>query len=236
MDQLDELMGSEEVTWRDILYSVLKGMDPWNVDIVELATRYSGKVDDMREMNFRIPANVVLVCSVLLRMKADILTPRDDGYADYSDSFHFIFDSDYPVSALLPGEAEPYPIEIKPARVLTRRITAEELIEAIQDALVERQRRVERIALKKPGEAGVVASELVLEPEINIIELMEETYKRVMDILSRKEVVLFSEMARTKDEILHVFLSLLHLSNSQRITLKQERLFGEIYIRHALPD
>jgi len=231
MDQLDELMESEEVSWRDILYSVLKGMDPWNVDIAELATRYSGRVDEMREMNFRVPANVVLVCSVLLRMKADVITPHQDEYADYAASFNFIFNSDYPVSALIGGEAEPYPISVKPARVLTRRVTAEELIGAIQDALSERQRRVERIALRGSQRLGEVVSEIVLEPEINIVELIEDTYRRVMDIPSEREVVLFSEMAKTKDEIMHMFLSLLHLSNSQRITLTQERLFGEIYIK-----
>lgn len=112
MDQLDELMESEDVTWRDILYEVLKGMNPWDVDLVELATRYSQKVDEMREMNFRIPANVVLVCSVLLRMKADILTPREDEYLDYATALNFIFNSDYPISALVGGEVNAAPVVV----------------------------------------------------------------------------------------------------------------------------
>ncbi len=220
------------MTWRDILYEVLRGMDPWDVDLVELATRYSKKVDEMREMNFRIPANVILVCSVLLRMKADIMTPQEDEYLDYGTSLDFIFNSDYPISALV-GDAEPYPIAVKPARVLTRRVTADELIDAIQDAMRERTRKVERAAAKAACREEEVHEDVVLEPEINILEVIEDTYRRVMDILSGKDVVLFSEMARTRDEMLHVFLSILHLSNSERICLSQEQLFGEIYIRPA---
>lgn len=235
MEQLDDLMESEEASWRDILMSILSGMDPWDVDVVELATRYSQKVDEMREMNFRVPANVVLVCSVLLRMKADIITPRQDEYMDYSTSLDFIFNSNYPIGALVGGDTEPYPIAVKPARVLTRRVTADELISAIQDALSEKSRRAERAAQRASMRlaASQEPTEIVLEPEVNILEFMEDTYKKVMDILKGKEVALFSEMAKTRDEMLHTFLSLLHLSNSQRLSLSQEQLFGEIYIRPA---
>jgi segregation and condensation protein A len=236
MEDLDVLMDSEDATWRDILYGVLKGLDPWDVDLVELATRYSGKVDEMREMNFRIPANVVLVCSVLLRMKAEILTPRQEEYADYSTALDFIFNSDYPISALIGRDSEQYPISIKPARTLTRRVTAEELITAIQDALAEKTKRIERAAVRASQKLteSDAPTELVLEPEVNLLELIEDTYTKVVSLLAGREMTLFSEVAKSKDEVLHTFLSLLHLSNSQRVVLTQEQLFGEIYIRPAV--
>ncbi len=226
-------MESEDATWRDILYSVLEGMNPWDIDLVELATRYSLKVDEMVEMNFRLPANVVLVCSVLLRMKADILTPIEEEYEDVSASLNFIFNSDYPIAALLNTSDEPYPISIKPARALTRKVTANELIGAIQDALSERTKMIERAKMRAARKTldDETPTEVYLEPQINIVEAIEHTYARVMSILSSKEVVLFSEMAKTKDEVVRVFLSLLHLSNSQKVTLNQEQLFGEIYIK-----
>jgi segregation and condensation protein A len=235
MEDLDVMMGSEDATWREILLSVLKGMDPWDINIIELATRYSQKVDEMREMNFRIPANVVLVCSVLLRMKAEILTPNKQEYVDYSASLNFIFNSDYPIAALLGGDAEPYPISIKPARALTRRVTASELIEAIQDALSDKTKMIERAAVRASKKVvdGQVITELVLEPDMNILEIIEQTYSKIMGVLAGKEVALMSEIAQTKDEVIFTFLSLLHLSNSQRVSLTQDELFGEIYIRPA---
>ena len=235
MDEIDTLMESEEVTWRDILYNVLKGLDPWDVDVVELATRYSTKVDQMREMNFRVPANVVLVCAVLLRMKAEILTPKPEKYPNLAASMNFIFNNEYPIAAVLGAEVEPYPISIKPARVHTRRVSAQELIDAIQDTLRDKEKRIQRISARANAKAAEQENptELVLEPEVNILELIEETYQRIAKILLEKEVALFSEMAKTKDDVLHMFLTILHLSNSERVKIRQEQLFGEIYIHPA---
>jgi segregation and condensation protein A len=233
MEQLDMLMEAEDLTWKDILCSVLKGMNPWDVDLVELATRYSMKVDEMREMNFRLPANVVLVSSVLLRMKADIIAPQKPQYDDMSCSLNFIFNSDYPISALIPGDTEPYPIAIRPARLMERKVTANELIEAIQDALVEKTRTLERVSINTTRKAMTEReepTELVLEEEVDIVQIIENTYGFVMDKLSKNDHVLFSELAKTRDEILNMFISLLHLSNTERLKLRQEELYGEIYI------
>jgi len=237
MENIDRMLESEDASWRDVLSEVLKGLDPWDVDIVELASRYKIRVDQMERMNFRIPGNVILVCAVLLRMKADILAPADDGFVDISQALDFIFNSDYPVSALF-DDAEPYPIMIKPSRTITRKVTAAELIEAIQDALDEKTKRVERLSFQRAKRAmahadKAVHEDVVLEPQINILDFIEKTYGIMMEILSKKDVVMMSDMAKTKDEVLNCFLSLLHLSNSQRVTLSQEVLFGEIYIKPA---
>jgi segregation and condensation protein A len=234
MEKIDQMMESGDAAWRDILYSVLEGMNPWDIDLVELATRYSVKVDQMQRMSFVLPANVVLVCSVLLRMKADILTPKKEEFDDFSASLNFIFSSDYPIAALLDLEHEPYPIAIKPARELTRKVTAQELISAIQDALSERTRLIERANMREARKkAGKEESpiEYYLEPQLNIMEAIESTYSAVMAILASKETVLMSEIASTRDEIVRTFLSLLHLSNTQKVSLDQQQLFGEIYIK-----
>lgn len=239
MEHIDRMLESEEVSWRDVLNEVLRDMDPWDIDIAELATRYKERVDSMEMMNFRIPGNVVLVCAVLLRMKADILSPKDEGFADVSCAMAFIFSGEYPVSALFEGgDFDPYPIMLRPTRAVARRVSAQELIEAIQDALEEKTRRIEKISLNsaklalsknKAGQADTV----FVHPEVNLLDLIESTYGAIMDILSKKEVALFSELTRTRDEMVHCFISLLHLSNSQRVVLSQEQAFGEIYIRPA---
>jgi segregation and condensation protein A len=229
MDKLDALVECEDLTWRDILHEVLRGLDPWDINLVEVATRYSRRVDEMREMNFRIPANVILVCSVLLRMKADILTPKQEEQVNFAESFDFIFNSSYPTAALFSGDADPYPIAVKPTRVLSRRVTAEELIEAIQSALTERTKNKARLVEVKDN--GGRVREIVIEQETSMLVLIEQTYRKIMEILAGREEALFSEIARTRDEIMSTFLSLLHLSNDMKIALKQEQLFGEIYIR-----
>jgi len=228
---IDTLIESD-LSWRDIIYEIIKDMDPWNIDIAGLSIRYSKKVDSMEEMNFKIPANVVIVSSVLLRIKSDIFNPNaNDNTSEVKDSLNFMFGSEFPqADASLGGNGQfDVPIVLKPSRVITRRITAMELIQAIQDALEEKTTKTIMKAVKdKNGKTT-----LVITTNIDIKKLIEETYSRVIELLAQKEFILFSELAKTKDEILTVFIPLLHLSNRQKLKLRQEKIFGEIYIHPA---
>ncbi|HDL85488.1 MAG TPA: hypothetical protein ENH11_04055, partial [Candidatus Acetothermia bacterium] len=62
-----------EETWEGILQRLTVGMDPWDIDIVELAHRYRDYVDALRELQFEVSGRMVLTCSVLLRMQSDDL-------------------------------------------------------------------------------------------------------------------------------------------------------------------
>ena len=144
-DELDKLA---ELSWKDMLYEIISTLDPWDVDIVELASRYSTKVDEMQEMNFHVPANVMLVSSILLRMKADVLHFSDlEG-----DEFDYE-DYDYAEAGLnefdenLDADLE-IPIVIKPRRLPKRKITAIELMEAIQEVMKEKVREIRKVKLK----------------------------------------------------------------------------------------
>lgn len=228
----DTLIESQELTWRDILYETIKEIDPWDIDISELASKYAEKVRQMKEMNFKIPGNVLLVSSVLLRMKADILNPEEaEPYNDLSDSFQFFFGEEIPqYSASEDVEETDYTLGIMPKRVIKRRVTADELIGAIEKALSEYTVKKSRLLDRKFQEEDVKV--LILSEDFDLPKVIEETYNTVLELLSKKEVVLFSELAKTKNEIISTFLSLLHLSNTEQVHLMQEKLFGEIYIRN----
>lgn len=231
MDRLTTLIETPDLTWRDILYEALTGLNPWDIDIGELASRYSTRVSGMKEMNFKIPANVILVSSVLLRMKADILHPRQsDPYAELANSLSTLFDGDFTqiLQSLAEGEVEDFELALKPQRLPKRRVTADELIAAIHKALEERGVRRKRMLEKKVEDRRVV-----VEDEIDIVKFIEETYTQVISLLCKKEVVLFSELANTKDEIVNTLMSLLHLSNDSKLFINQEKVFGEIYIRNT---
>jgi segregation and condensation protein A len=224
--KIDFLIEAPELTWRDILYEVLKGMDPWDIDLSELATRYTRRVEEMKEMNFRIPANVVLVSSVLLRMKADVLRPTEsDPFLMNREAFEFLFNSEL---AMLKEEAAKREYEIsavlKPQRLLTRRVTAEELISAIQKALEERTERKYR--LEGEGANRV----LVIAADWDIGQIIDDIYTRISEILKSREFAVFSELAGSREEKIRVFTSILHLSNKQKLSLRQEKIFEEIFI------
>lgn len=218
--------------WKDTLYEIISIMNPWDIDIVELATHYSKRVEQMQEMNFRIPANVIIVCSVLLRMKSEIMgfggngSLNPDEFSDPEDMGEFGY-SQTEGRCMDGGNGEIFvPLEITPRRVPKRRVTAMELIAAIQQVLED------RIIRKKISEEFIEKKTIVINLDADIRQLIKETYNRVMDILSRKDVVLFSELANSRDEIISTFVSLLHLSNKQKLKLTQRKIFDEIYI-HA---
>lgn len=233
-EALEERIGTS--FWRDILYEIINSMDPWDIDISLLASRYSAKVAEMEEMNFRIPANVVIVSAVLLRMKAQFVGFSGGDLAYSADEF--MDDSDMSteggdvqvadmnglIGAANKGGAG-LELLVKPKRVLRRRITALELIAAIQEVLEDR-------AIKSRIPEKPVERNLVIAMRTEIKFLIEETYERVMAILSSRDSVMFSELAQSREEIVSTLISLLHLSNNQRLKLRQEKLFDEIYIYH----
>lgn len=233
----------ESSFWKDTLYEVIGQMDPWDIDISELATEYASKVEQMTEMNFKIPANVVIVTAVLLRMKADIVgnipISMDEFMPEFLEGEFDIFGELDPTAFSSVGDKlkseivdeDGLPINVKPKRVVKRRVTAVELINAIQEVLEEKTLRQK---LKKEGNGnGNGRKEIEIALTVNIQELIEETYNRVMELISAKDVALFSEMANSLDEKISVFLSLLYLSNNQRVKLEQEKLYDEIFIKCA---
>ena len=236
-ESLEDRIGTS--FWRDILYEIISTMDPWDIDITLLAGRYSTRVSEMEEMNFRIPANVVIVSAVLLRMKAQFVgfsgaagpafSPED--FMDDSElSMDGIDSQDSDMDSLIGmgngvNGGSNVGIMVKPNRVLKRRITALELIAAIQEVLEDKA-----IKSRIPGKP--VDRSLVIAMRTDIKRLIEETYDRVIAILAGRPEVSFSELAHDRDEIVSTFISLLHLSNNQRLKLRQEKLFDEIYIYH----
>jgi len=220
--------------WRDILYEIINSMDPWDIDLSELATRYSSKVDSMKEMNFKIPANVVIVSAVLLRMKSQFMKFSGEAEfsadefmegAEFSDGFT---DGVLPDGELFSGNGRNGDITdslmISPKRVLKRRITAMELIAAIQEVLEDK-------AIKSKIAEQVVDRGLILRFNADITKLIEETYGRIIGILSGKDVVLFSELAKSREEMVYTLISILHLTNDQKLKIHQDKMFEEIYIR-----
>ena len=211
--RLNEFDKLAELSWKDMLYEIISTLDPWDVNIIELASRYSKKVDEMQKMDFHIPANVMLVSSILLRMKADVLhfSDLEEGeeefdydYADYADPEFNEFNEN------LDSELE-IPIIIKPRRVPKRKVTAIELISAIQEVIGEKVKKVKNKKIK--FERMVIP----LEPDIK--KLIEEIYNKILGVLKKKETVTFSEITGEREDMLRVFVSLLHLSNKQKLKL-----------------
>lgn len=63
----------------EILVSLAKSgqIDPWNLDIVEVADEYLKAVAELKESDLKITGKTILYLAVLLRMKSDQLAGID---------------------------------------------------------------------------------------------------------------------------------------------------------------
>jgi len=191
-------------------------------------------------MDFKIPANVVIVSSVLLRMKADRVACvnfnpddyRDGGGGDELELISPDFDPDIFVDQSQEMRDElmdwgSVAIAVKPRRVPKRRVTVFELVSAIQEVLEDNRVKGRK---SKSGSGGRV---LEINIDRDMEKIIEETYIRITERLSNRNMVPFSEIVRDKGELVSTLMSLLHLSNKQRVRLRQDKLFDEIFIKAA---
>ena len=129
----------------------------------------------VKELDFRIPAKVVFVASVLLRMKAEYLMLREEEkIEEKEEEIPEFFDIDVNMLKLA------YPVK----RIPRRQITLEELILALKKAMdVERKKRERREVLMER-----------LRREINIEEDIE---KRIQEVLNKIEELYFRTVSYT---------------------------------------
>src|SRR5208283_699572 len=65
----------QNATWRELLVELVSSnrLDPWDIDIEKVVDGYLGAIRKMKVLDLRVPANMVLAASILLRMKSDSL-------------------------------------------------------------------------------------------------------------------------------------------------------------------
>ena len=194
-------------------------MDPWQIDIAEIANRFLEKVREMATINLRLSGKTLLTAAILLRMKSESLVPREEPQLALDDFFIGSY-ADYEEI----GEAVLQP---PMRRQVERKVTLFELIEALQRALSEEMLR------KNFPKQGRQPQKLVIQiDEESIKEKISNVLERIRNLAKAHEVVKFSELItkKTKRSIVEVLLCLLYLDSQQKITLWQKELFGEIFV------
>jgi len=73
--QVYDLITGDRPSWQTIIYDLIKTeqLDPWDINLVVLSKKYIEVIEQMEEANFFISSKVLLACSLLLRLKSEIL-------------------------------------------------------------------------------------------------------------------------------------------------------------------
>lgn len=225
------LIQKDEITWQSLLLDLIKSeqMDPWNIDISQLTQRYLKTIKDMKEANFFISGKVILACSLLLKIKSNKLINEEIYNFDSQlfkqeetyEELEELFDQ-------APNPEDKPKLTIKTPMPRKRKVSLQDLINALNKALeVEKRRNVRkeifnRIDVKIP------------EKKIDISELITNVYGKILDFFktNKKQTLTFSKLVNSekKEDIIYSFIPLLHLDNQEKVNIKQDEPFGEIYI------
>jgi segregation and condensation protein A len=204
-------------TWREMLLDLVvsEKLDPWNIDLVDIASKYLERVRKLQKLDLRVPANLILAASILLRFK--------------SDALHFEEEEQVVEQQTFIDEAQA-PVEIPMLSLRTRiprkrKVTLNELMGALEEVFEEQKNRQEKPVIKEKMVINV--------PQYDITQRMKDIYGRVKKGADASGLVTFSSLLKEKnrEEIIYTLLPILHLAQDGKLSVFQEKFFGEIFIQ-----
>ena len=203
------VLGSD---WQEVLTNIVveQNMDPKDIDIIELANAFLNYLHTLKKFDFRIPARFVLIASILLRMKCDLLLEEEIEKQQKEQ---------------LPSkiDIERIPLLSPPlSRRPTRKVSLDELITALNKAFAFKEmKETKKIRMRRAVE-GIIRPAEDIEVKINKIfnQILggKTTFSTLVPRWNRKDIV-------------DVFLPLLYLDQRGKILCEQEEFFKEIYIK-----
>lgn len=212
----------EKESWEEVIYHIVsvENLDPWNIDLIKLTSKFIEYIKKVRELDFRIPAKIVFVAVVLLRLKADYLSifEEEESIEEIAKEKPFI-DLGIDPSLIELG------VPIK--RIPKRQVTLNELINALRKALAVKERREERKFLWKRRIVAQIGEEDIAKRIEHILKEIEKAIQK-----SKKDKINFRSIVEewNREKIVEHFVPLLHLEQNKKVRTEQEDWFKEIWI------
>ncbi|MDP2717333.1 MAG: segregation/condensation protein A [Candidatus Micrarchaeota archaeon] len=202
-------------TWKELLLELMstEQMDPWDVDVGVVATKYLELVRNLEALDLRVPANVILASAILLRYKSENLSVEEP---EESDTFE---------EAQLRDEALP-DLVFRVNRPRKRRMTLDELMRSMED-VIRKGRKA-----SGPKREGLPAILLHVGGQ-DMDQKMTAVYDKVVANQDAEGVVLFSDILEEKsaEQVAKHLLPVLHLVQERKINAWQDEFFGEIFMQ-----
>ena len=216
----------KEESWEELIYNIVsyENLDPWDINIIKLTDSFLQYIDGIKTLDFRIPAKVVLVAAILLKLKSDILSPlKVEGTEYYPEDIKLL--DQFEQARLELGNIE---LKSPMERHVKRKVTMDELIDALRKAMkVKEKKDVIRRKLGKRIKAEIGEEEDI---ELRIKNLMSD----IDGLIGKLKVdkVMFSNIVDKwdRDEIVRWFMPLLYLAARGKVNTEQKEFFKEIFI------
>ncbi len=234
---LDLLIEKEDVTWRTILFDLVKTeqMDPWDVNLSLLTKRYIDLIKEMQEHDLKISGKVLLAAAFLLKIKSAHFLDHDITNLDklmqqtenqWEDDLLDFSELGY-VSDKKKREKHQFTLIPRQPQPRDRKVSIHDLVNALQNAMQSRKRI---LAKQKPVKYNLP------KRTMDIMEVIRDLYHKIAYYTHKKERknITFSQLlppeAKKRDKV-YTFIPLLHLENQQKISTKQTDPFKEINVK-----
>jgi segregation and condensation protein A len=228
-EQIHELLFGEKLSWQAIIYDLIntEQLDPWDLDISFLSNKYLEKIKELEEHNFFVSSKVLLAAALLLRIKSEILLhqdiPRlDDILFGKKEEKRYIqerIELDDDIPGLVPRTPLPR----------YRKVTLEELMSALGNAIKTETRRIRKVVIEKQAEMETSFS--LPKRRFNLKDKIGEVHDKLKEIFATQDKKLaFSKLLEDDEDKVAIFVPLLHLDTQEKIWLEQDAPFKEIWI------
>jgi len=224
---LDFIKFVENPTWKDVLLGLVNSeqLDPWNIDIVDITSKYLDVIKGMKRLELHIPANLILAAAIMVRIKSEALVFKEYYESDMLTDVPPELDFNIGFNNI---EAIPE-LTFRAKFPKKRKVTLEELLSAVEDALAsEMKRERARASISSVH----TSADLGLEIEkIDVEQIIRDKYAQILSRADQYGLIKFSDVCgETPVEIVRSLLAVLYLRAYGAIDLKQTKFFGEIII------
>jgi segregation and condensation protein A len=213
-------------------------LNPWEIDLIEFSKMYMQKVRKTEEVNLLVAGKIVFMAWNIFRLQTEDLLGRVDE-PEVSENFYDSWNTDSvelystiesPAAAvtIMQGSVELSSAARRPSS--QRHVSLFELLDAFEEAKHEADVKAEiskYLDKYKHKEFDDKAHRDTLEQDI------ADTWERIQEIGAG--AIPFSDIAQgDKDRRVGVFMSILFLSNMEKVVLWQDKLpYGEVFIEIA---
>ena len=233
----------------DVLFAMARQgkLDPWAVDIVEVADMFSAHLFQSKAQNLRYSSRVILYASLLLKMKADILDgidiseiippepidgtdPWDPGYGE-GDVNYIPTNNVASFEEVLQRRTS---VRLNRNRVVTLRDLVRQL-----EFYAQLDKKLEIENAKKRAQQARRSRDLSKLTPADMVNLAhEEDYKlgasilrnNLTEILEREDKIELNELTLLGLDRITAYISLLFLVTEGNYTLKQDDFYGDLYV------
>ena len=222
-------------------------IDPWNIDIADIADKYMLHIAESKSNNLRLSGRALFFLAVLLKLKSNVLVGLDPmqfevqeefnpEYADNDDSrfsddlyYQNLPDNVIPIEDIIQRRTS---VKLNRNRIVTLKDLIRQLEfyeqldkkQAVKNSLERAKRRVRNYANMSSDDIINLAHEEYIESSIKIL------HENLIKIFEKEEKVELNTLTLLGLDKISAYIALLFLSAESEFDLEQEEFYSDLYV------